>query len=140
MLRDSESGASFADKALAGIADAETVNTSIVYKAKFVVVECCTTFGSVPDIETLRLCASRLARLHARALRDSHADLTNMRDHCSPEIASILRSAERFSVRTTASVHQERFATVEYKVCTDLSGPVVLWGSGVYRLWAPASD
>jgi hypothetical protein len=140
LLRACESSAFAADKALSRVALPETVRTDIVYRSRFVVVECSTGFKAVSDPVTLRLCAARVACLHARALRDSNADLTNMRDQSAPEASSMLRGADRLTVRTTATVHQERFATVEYKVMTDVAGPIVLWGSAVYRLWAPAVD
>uniref|UniRef100_A0A7S1VYW6 Uncharacterized protein n=1 Tax=Neobodo designis TaxID=312471 RepID=A0A7S1VYW6_NEODS len=139
-IRECSNSRSACDLLLAAVADPGSVRTDIVYKSRFVVVECSTTFSRVTDTTKLRACASRLARMHAKALRDSNADLTNMRDHLAPDWEALLRGSDRLTVCTVASVHQERFATVEYKVRADGAGSVILWGSGVFRLWAPAAD
>jgi hypothetical protein len=139
-LSDCSGSSQRADRALSDVVDCASVQTDIVYRSRFVVVECNATLRRTDDPQLLRVCAGRLAYHHARALRDSNADLTNMRDQVALDSAQILRGCECLTIRTIASVYQERFATIEYKVCTEASGPLVLWGSAVYRLWAPASD
>lgn len=118
---------------------AHECTSSLTYKTRYVLVECSTTLSGIPDVFTARATALHIASLHGRALRDSNVDLTNVRERCAPDADAILRRASVLVLQTTASVQQELFASIEMKLTADSpSGPVVLWGAAVYRLWVPA--
>jgi hypothetical protein len=130
------------DKALASCLDSNkvAVTSEIVYRAQYAAVECVTVLDTTTDIFLARTTVLRVAAIHAGALRDSNADLTNAREQSAADAGALLRSSQRMVLRTSATVHAEKFATVEYKLQTEEDrGRVVLWGAAVYRLWVPGA-
>ena len=115
--------------------DHARVTSEISHRTKYVVVECITPLATVPDLFAASMAANQVARSHAEALRDSNADLTNSR--CQSDDSEI-PSASSCWVRTSAMLHEEKFATIEFKVHVgSATGPVALWGASVFRLWLP---